>query len=62
MIRSMTGFGEASRHIDGVQYAVELRSLNNKYFKASIRLPERLQVFEAELESALRRRIARGSV
>ena len=62
MIRSMTGFGEASRHVDGVQYAVELRSLNNKYFKASIRLPERLQVFEAELDSALRRRIARGSV
>lgn len=62
MIRSMTGFGEASRHIDGVHYAVELRSLNNKYFKASIRLPERLQVFEAELDSALRRRIARGSV
>ena len=62
MIRSMTGFGEASQHIDGVHYAVELRSLNNKYFKASIRLPERLQVFEAELDSALRRRIARGSV
>ncbi len=58
----MTGFGEASRHINGVHYAVELRSLNNKYFKASIRLPERLQVFEAELESALRRRISRGSV
>lgn len=62
MIRSMTGFGEASRHVDGVHYAVELRSLNNKYFKASIRLPEQLQVLEAELEAALRHRIARGSV
>lgn len=62
MIRSMTGFGEATRHVDGVHYAVELRSLNNKYFKASIRLPEKLQVLEAELEAALRRRITRGSV
>lgn len=62
MIRSMTGFGEASRHVDGVHYAVELRSLNNKYFKATIRLPERLQVLEAELEAALRHRIARGSI
>ncbi|HZW10834.1 MAG TPA: YicC/YloC family endoribonuclease [Phycisphaerales bacterium] len=62
MIRSMTGFGEATRHDDGVHYAVELRSLNNKYFKASIRLPEQLQVLEAELETALRRRITRGSV
>jgi uncharacterized protein (TIGR00255 family) len=58
----MTGFGEATRHDNGVHYAVELRSLNNKYFKASIRLPEELQVLEAELETALRRRITRGSV
>lgn len=62
MIRSMTGFGEATRHDDGVYYAVELRSLNNKYFKASIRLPEQLQVLEAELEAVLRRRVTRGSV
>lgn len=62
MIRSMTGFGEASRHVDGVHYSVELRSLNNKYFKASIRLPEQLQVLEAELEAALRHRISRGSI
>jgi uncharacterized protein (TIGR00255 family) len=58
----MTGFGEANRHADGVHYAVELRSLNNKYFKATIRLPERLQILEAELEAALRHRITRGSV
>ncbi len=62
MIRSMTGFGQASTHRDNVHYAIELRSLNNKYFKASIRLPEQLQVLEAELESALRRRITRGSL
>jgi uncharacterized protein (TIGR00255 family) len=62
VIRSMTGFGEANRHADGVHYAVELRSLNNKYFKATIRLPERLQILEAELEAALRHRITRGSV
>lgn len=58
----MTGFGEASRHTDGVHYSIELRSLNNKYFKATIRLPERLQILEAELEAVLRRRITRGSV
>ena len=58
----MTGFGEATRHAEGVHYAVELRSLNNKYFKSTIRLPERLQVLEAELEAALRHRVARGSL
>lgn len=62
MIRSMTGFGEASTHRDGVQYALELRSLNGKYFKASIRLPDELQGLEAELEAELRRRLTRGTV
>lgn len=62
MIRSMTGFGDASRDVDGVRYFVEIRSLNNKYFKGVIRLPEELQVLEAELESELRRRLTRGTV
>ena len=58
----MTGFGEAAEQIEGIHYAVELRSLNNKYFKANIRLPEQLVDLEAELEAALRKRIARGSI
>ncbi len=62
MIRSMTGFGEASGAEDGVHYFVEVRSLNNKYFKSHIRLPEELQGLEADLESTLRKHISRGSV
>ena len=37
----MTGFGEASAQSDGVHYFVEVRSLNSKFFKAVIRLPDR---------------------
>lgn len=58
----MTGFGEASTTRAGVHYFLELRSLNNKYFKASIRLPEHLQGLEPVLESELRRRLSRGTV
>lgn len=58
----MTGFGEASAQIDGVHYFVEVRSLNGKFFKATIRLPEMFQGLEAEMEAALRRRLARGTV
>ena len=61
MIRSMTGFGDASTQADGVNYSVELRSLNNKYFKCSIRLPDQFQGMEAELETQLRKRVSRGS-
>ena len=61
MIRSMTGFGDASTGADGVSYSLELRSLNNKFFKLSCRLPEELMGLEAELEAHLRKRVARGS-
>lgn len=62
MVRSMTGFGDAWAHEGGVHYSLELRSLNGKYFKASIRLPEDLQGLEPELESELRRRLTRGTI
>ncbi len=62
MIRSMTGYGEASAQIDGVHYFVETRSLNNKYFKGVIRLPEFYQGLEAEVESRLRQRLTRGTI
>ncbi|MFP4144421.1 MAG: YicC/YloC family endoribonuclease [Phycisphaeraceae bacterium] len=58
----MTGFGDASAQVDGIHYHVELRSLNNKYFKASIRLPDSIAGLEAELESHLRKRVHRGSL
>ncbi|MEC7352329.1 MAG: YicC/YloC family endoribonuclease [Planctomycetota bacterium] len=58
----MTGFGSSSIEIEGMQYSVEIRSVNNKYFKAQVRLPDELLALETELESELARRIARGSV
>jgi len=58
----MTGFGDASEQIDGIHYVVELRSLNSRYFKAAVRLPEELAGLESELEAQLRQRVKRGSV
>ncbi|MFN3165446.1 MAG: YicC/YloC family endoribonuclease [Phycisphaeraceae bacterium] len=61
MIHSMTGFGEANAGADGISYTLELRSLNNKFFKLAARLPEEITGLEAELEQALRKQVARGS-
>jgi len=58
----MTGYGDASAQVDGCHYFVEVRSLNNKYFKASIRLAEEFQGLEAEFEARLRERISRGTI
>lgn len=62
MIQSMTGFGEASEVHDGVGYAIEIRSLNNRYFKATIKLPDKFQFMEADIEKLLRKHLSRGSV
>ncbi len=62
MILSMTGYGEAHDERDGLSHALEIRSLNNRYFKASIKLPEHLQFLEAEVERLLRSKLTRGSI
>lgn len=62
MITSMTGFGAVSEEVEGVRYALELRSLNNRYFKITLRLPEDIAGLEAELEAQVRRRLSRGSI
>jgi uncharacterized protein (TIGR00255 family) len=61
-VRSMTGYGEAVSTVGGVHYFVEMRSLNNKYFKATIRLPDEIQGLEAEIESKLREKLHRGTI
>jgi uncharacterized protein (TIGR00255 family) len=62
MILSMTGYGESQCHDDGIHYALEVRTVNNRYFKASIKLPDALSVLEPEVEKLLRARLMRGSV
>ena len=40
MLLSMTGFGEAHRQGDGLAVAVEVRTINSRYFKLSLRCGE----------------------
>jgi len=62
MIVSMTGFGDATAERDGTRYAVEIRSLNNRFFKPVIKLPDNVSGLEPEMESMLREKLGRGSI
>ncbi len=62
MISSMTGFGQACTECDGVVYTVEVRSVNNRYFKAQMRLPDIAAFMEGDIEKLHRDRIQRGTV
>ena len=62
MIRSMTGFGSSTREKNGVHFSLEIRSLNSRYFKSQVRLPEQIQPLEAELDARVTARMQRGSI
>lgn len=62
MLRSMTGFGSASVSEGGLTLHVEIRSVNNKFYKANIRLPELLQGLESEIDSKVSSYFQRGSL
>src|SRR3712207_3701762 len=62
MIRSMTGFGAAEGQVGRTLVAVEVRSVNHRFFTASLKLPGALSRWEGEVREALRRGVSRGHV
>lgn len=58
----MTGFGEAHRQADGVAVVVEVRTINNRYFKLTLKCGEGYSLLEPEIESVVRQQIRRGTV
>jgi len=62
MLKSMTGFGAAGGTVEGVDYTVEIKSVNNRHLKLSLRLPDSLASLETEIEQLLKSRLQRGSV
>jgi len=61
-IRSMTGFGAAHLETEAARCTVEIRSVNNKFLKTTVRLPDEIAALETDIETAVSRRLRRGSV
>ena len=62
MVRSMTGFGLGSSETGRFAVRAEVRSVNNRNLRVTLRLPERLQALEPEFEKMLREAMSRGTV
>lgn len=62
MLLSMTGFGNAAHQSGDVHVSTEMKSVNNRYLKLSVRMPDSLARFEADIEKLIRNRVARGSI
>jgi uncharacterized protein (TIGR00255 family) len=59
---SMTGYGEASYSSDALQLAIELRAVNNRYLKVTLRAAEPYNLLEPEFEKVVRRTVKRGTI
>lgn len=62
MVRSMTGYGRAEQTLDGRIIAVELKSVNHRYFEFSTRLPRGCGYMEEKLKGLAQSRVSRGKV
>ncbi len=62
VLLSMTGFGESRTQAEGLGVAVEVRALNNRHLKVSVRGSDPYPMFEAEVEKVVRRHVRRGTI
>ena len=62
MIKSMTGYGRALETVNGREFTVELRSVNNRYLDCSVRLPRMVSFAEDAVKQAVKNSISRGKV
>ena len=62
LIKSMTGYGRAVETVNGREFTVELRSVNNRYLDCSVRLPRLLSFGEDAVKQAIKQTVSRGKV
>ena len=62
LIKSMTGYGRAVETVNGREFTVELRSVNNRYLDCSVKLPRTLNYAEDAVKQAVKASVSRGKV
>ncbi len=62
MIKSMTGFGRSEIVTAEYKVSVEMKAVNHRYLDLSIKMPKKLNYFEAAIRNQLKTRIQRGKV
>ncbi len=62
LVKSMTGYGRAVETVNGREFTVELRSVNNRYLDCTVKLPRILSFAEEAVKQAVKHTISRGKV
>jgi uncharacterized protein (TIGR00255 family) len=62
VLLSMTGYGESRTQTDAVGVSVEVRAVNNRHLKLTVRGSDPYPLYETELEKVVRRHVRRGTL
>ena len=62
MIKSMTGYGRAVETVNGREFTVELRSVNNRYLDCTVKMPRSVSFAEEVVKQAVKQAVSRGKV
>lgn len=62
MVKSMTGYGRAVETVNGREFTVEVRSVNNRHLDCTVKLPRSLNFGEDSVKQAVKNTISRGKV
>ena len=63
MIKSMTAFGRARSTVNGKDISIEIRSVNNRFFDCSAKIPRSFSYLEEKIKPYLQSKsISRGKV
>jgi len=62
MIKSMTGFGRYEIEEGQRKISVEMKSVNHRYLETGIRMPKKLNLFEARIRDVLKKYVQRGKL
>ena len=62
MVKSMTGYGRAVETVNGREFTVEIRSVNNRYLDCTVKLPRSFSFAEEAVKAAVKVAVSRGKV
>ena len=62
MVKSMTGYGRAVETVNGREFTVEIRSVNNRYLDCTVKLPRMVSFAEEAVKAAVKAAVSRGKV
>ncbi|NTV89001.1 MAG: YicC family protein [Clostridiales bacterium] len=62
MIKSMTGFGRGEAREDGIEFMVEIKTVNHRYTDVFVKMPRQIGFLEEKVRNLVSKAVSRGKI